>query len=91
MYSGMAIMAGINGVGWGEGLMLFLFGPLLAWSLAWRAIALWKAARRNHLAWFVILSVIATVGILDIIYIFAVAKGRDDRSAAMVTETTGAG
>ena len=77
-------------LGWGEGLICFLFGPLLAWSVAWKAVALWKAARRNHLVWFIILTIVNTAGILEVIYIFLVAKGRDDRSA-MVTETTAAG
>jgi methionyl-tRNA synthetase len=50
-----------------------IFWPLLAWGLVWKAIALWKAARRGQLGWYIALVVINTVGILEIIYIFAVA------------------
>jgi len=47
--------------------------PLLLWGLVWKAIALWKAARRDQLVWYIVLLVVNTVGILEIIYIFAVA------------------
>jgi methionyl-tRNA synthetase len=48
--------------------------PLIAWTLSWKGIALWKAARRNSLGWFVAILILNTVGILEIIYIFFVAK-----------------
>lgn len=48
--------------------------PLLAWSIAWKGVALWKAGRNNQLPWFIVLLVINTVGILEIIYIFAFQK-----------------
>jgi len=47
---------------------------LVIWQLIWKGIALWKAARRKETAWYVILLLLNTVGILEIIYIFAVAK-----------------
>ncbi len=54
--------------------------PLLAlvalWSLAWKGWALWTAAKHSHKWWFIILLVISTAGILDIIYIFLIAKKR---------------
>ncbi|MCX6797767.1 MAG: DUF5652 family protein [Candidatus Falkowbacteria bacterium] len=49
--------------------LLILF---ILWTAAWKGVALWKAARNNSLAWFIILFVINTAGILEIIYIFAV-------------------
>ena len=76
-------------LGWLEAASLVLW-PLVGISVPLKAVALWKAARRNHVVWFIILTVVHTVGILEVIYIFLVAKGRDDRSA-MVTETTAAG
>jgi len=42
----------------------------LAWSLAWKGIALWTAARKNHPTWFVVLLIVNTVGILDILYVY---------------------
>jgi len=47
--------------------------PLLLWGLVWKAIALWKAARRDQLVWYIVLLVVNTVGILEIIYIFVVS------------------
>jgi len=39
------------------------------WESVWKFIALWKAGRNNHLAWFVCIAVFNTIGILPIIYI----------------------
>lgn len=44
------------------------------WSLIWKGIALWKAARDNDLVWYIILLIFNTVGILEIIYIFVFSK-----------------
>jgi methionyl-tRNA synthetase len=52
--------------------VLFLFAAL--WSIFWKGWALWIAARNTHKAWFVILLLVNTLGILEIIYIFAVGK-----------------
>lgn len=46
----------------------------IAWSLAWKAVALWKSARLSHKLWFGIMLVANTVGILEIVYIFFVAR-----------------
>jgi len=51
-----------------------LFALLLIWSLVWKGLALWEAAKREDKAWFVILYVVNTLGILEIIYLFAVVK-----------------
>jgi len=51
-----------------------LIVPVIVWSLAWKGIALWKAARNGHTAWFVALLVLNTVGILPIIYIGVFSK-----------------
>lgn len=42
---------------------------LMIWEAIWKMIAMWKAARNNHLAWFICIAVINTVGILPIVYI----------------------
>ena len=51
---------------------LILLGAV--WSSVWKAIALWRAARNNHLGWYIALLVVNTLGILEMIYIFAVSK-----------------
>jgi len=50
---------------------------LVLWSLAWKGWALWLAARRGEKIWFLILLVVNTMGILEIIYIFLIAKQKD--------------
>ena len=47
-----------------------------AWSVVWKGLALWHSARRGQYWWFMILLVVNTLGILEIIYLFAVAKLR---------------
>lgn len=47
---------------------------LVIWMLSWKGVALWMAARRSHLTWFVILLVVNTLAILDIIYIFWIGR-----------------
>ena len=47
---------------------------LVIWELAWKLIALWKAGRNNHLAWFICIALINSAGILPIIYILMQRK-----------------
>jgi hypothetical protein len=44
------------------------------WSFFWKGLALWHAGRKGQPWWFVILLVVNTLGILEIIYLFGVAK-----------------
>ena len=46
----------------------------VAWSIPWKGVALWKAARLSHKKWFIVLLIVNTFAILEIIYIFFVAK-----------------
>lgn len=47
---------------------------ILVWSLIWKGIALWIAARKNSKIWFIVLLVVNTIGILEILYIFIFSK-----------------
>lgn len=47
---------------------------ILLWILVWKGYGLWTAARLNHRGWFVALLIINTFGVLEIFYIFAIAK-----------------
>jgi len=47
---------------------------ILTWSLIWKGFALWKAAKAGSKPWFIIFLVLNTLGILEIIYIFAVKQ-----------------
>jgi len=55
-----------------------LAGPaivlVLLWSLPWKGIALWKAARNAQKVWFVILFVVNTLALLEILYIFVFSR-----------------
>lgn len=61
-----------NGVGAG------LFILLMIWSLIWKGLALWKAARRGDSVWYVLLLILNTVGILEILYYFLISKGKKE-------------
>jgi len=54
-----------------QNLWLFL---ILLWTMPWKGVALWKAARNSHKKWFVALFLLNTLAILEIIYIFYFAK-----------------
>jgi len=56
------------------GISLGLLILVLIWSLVWKAIALWKAARKGHLVWFIVLLIVNTLGILEILYIFLLSE-----------------
>jgi len=43
--------------------------PVLIWTIIWKAIGCWRAARKGHLIWFVLFFIVNTVGILPIVYI----------------------
>jgi len=51
-----------------------LFIIFILWSVVWKGLALWHSARRGEPLWFVALLVVNTLGILEIIYLFLVAK-----------------
>ncbi len=62
------LLQGLQGIpGW----LIFV---VVVWSLIWKGIALWKAARLSHKKWFILLLIVNTVGILEILYIYFVAK-----------------
>ena len=40
---------------------------LVIWETIWKLFAMWKAGRNNHLAWFICIALINTIGILPFI------------------------
>jgi methionyl-tRNA synthetase len=46
------------------------------WTLPWKGVALWKAAKNKHTIWFIALLVLNTLAILEILYIFIFSKKR---------------
>jgi len=47
------------------------------WTIPWKGIALWKAARKGDQAWFIILLIFNTLAVLEIIYIFIFSKKKE--------------
>jgi hypothetical protein len=47
---------------------------LLVWMMAWKGIALWKAAELRQKGWFIVMLLVQTLGLLEIVYIFFIAK-----------------
>ena len=54
--------------------ILSAIAVMAVWSIIWKGIALWKAAKNDSKPWFIALLLINTVGILEIIYIFFFSK-----------------
>jgi len=53
---------------------IWFFILIALWVLPWKAYALWTSARASHKIWFILLVVLNTLAILEIIYIFFIAK-----------------
>jgi hypothetical protein len=47
---------------------------LIMWTFVWKGIALWKAAGLRQKWWFIAVLMINTLGILEIFYIYFVAR-----------------
>lgn len=51
---------------------------ILAWTLFWKALALWRASKYNQKNWFIAMLILntLTLGILEVIYLFRFAEKR---------------
>jgi hypothetical protein len=66
-------VSGMGGPMWMHSLLPFI--PFLIWwVLLCKGLALWHAGRRGQGWWFVIILVVNTLGILELVYLFAVLK-----------------
>ena len=53
----------------------FILGVVIViWVLFWKGYAVWTASKRGDKRWFIALLVLNTLSILDIFYLFYVAK-----------------
>lgn len=53
---------------------IWIFIIIIIWSVIWKMLALWKAARKGSVVWFIGMALFNTVGILEILYIFVFSK-----------------
>lgn len=52
----------------------WMIPAVILWTLPWKGVALWKAARSSAQNWFIALLLFNTLAILDILYIFVFSK-----------------
>jgi hypothetical protein len=64
----------MNGMGAWTGVSMFLMAIIIIWSLVWKVIALWKAAKKRQIVWFIVFIFVNTLGILEILYIYVFSK-----------------
>lgn len=66
------------GIGMNAPMWIHAHWPLIVllalWVIFWKGLALWHSGRRGQPCWFIVLLILNTFGILEIIYLFAVAK-----------------
>lgn len=63
---------GLGGIALGSASLTLII--MIAWMLFWKGFALWYAAERRERWWFVAFLLINTFGVLEIAYIFFIAK-----------------
>jgi len=56
-----------------RGISLPIILLVVAWTLFWKCYGVWTAVKNNNKGWFIALLIFNTCGILEIIYLFAVA------------------
>ena len=55
-----------------EGKLILLLA--IIWSLIWKGMALWRSAQNGQKAWFIIMLIVNTLGILEIVYLVWFSK-----------------
>jgi hypothetical protein len=51
-----------------------LFLLIVLWSFLWKGIALWRSAELQHRYWFIAILIINSLGILEIAYLYFIAR-----------------
>ena len=51
-----------------------LIALAVVWTLTWKGFALWRSAELRQKYWFIAILLVNTLGILEIIYLFFVAR-----------------
>ena len=55
-----------------NGLLILILAMI--WTLPWKGYSLWTASKMGHKRWFIALIILNTLAIVDIFYIFYIAK-----------------
>ena len=67
-------MEPINNLSTLLGVNIFIILAVIIWTFVWKGFALWRSARLSQRGWFIALLIVNTLGILEIIYLFVVAR-----------------
>jgi hypothetical protein len=54
--------------------LIILLILIVIWDAVWKAIGLFKSAKNNQIAWFIVIFIFNTAGILPIIYLIFFRK-----------------
>ena len=68
------MMEPINMLAQWAGVSPLLIALAIVWTLVWKGFALWRSAELRQRYWFIAILLVNTLGILEIIYLFLVAK-----------------
>lgn len=60
-----------------------LVAAVTLWSLPWKGMAMWKAARSSDKKWFIALLLVNTAGILDILYLYVFSVKKEQKTMNM--------
>ncbi|MBT7706318.1 hypothetical protein HN747_02615 [archaeon] len=52
---------------------------LMAWTIIWKGVGLWKAGRKNNLPMFLLILLINSAGIIPIGYLIYLRYSREDK------------
>lgn len=66
--------------------MLWFIAIATIWTIPWKGYSLWLAAQRSHKKWFIVLLVVNTLAILEIYYIFFVARKSVEQQQSSIQE-----
>ena len=56
----------------------FLLLAIIIWTLPWKGVALWRAAKNSHKKWFIAILILNTLSMLEIVYIFFFSKKKNN-------------
>lgn len=56
---------------------------LVVWSLIWKGIGLWFAARNYQKAWYIAILILNTAGILEIIYLLFFRRDKQPETKSL--------
>lgn len=72
-------MALIDPVSTQLGIAVWLIIIISIWEVIWTGIAMWRAAQRRHLVWFIVFLIVNLFGIPEIIYLIVTSKKKRGR------------